>query len=130
LRAASRATGKKHCPLQEHIKEAVRICVIGFTGSVLHGLAVVAHGLTVHRADVVAAACQSVIEGVPVETRRCHGDQEPLPPGFDQMIPKSLCKTAATLSGVGKLQLATAYGGRRSETRIVFGFADIHSNEK
>jgi hypothetical protein len=33
---------------------------------------------------------------------------------FDQMIPQSLFKTAETLSGVGKLQLATDCGGLRA----------------
>jgi len=111
-----RVTGNRQeeFPLQEQIKDAVRIFVIGFTGPVLHGLAVVANGLTMHQADVGAAACQSVIESVPVDTRGCHGDQEPLTPVFDQMSPEGLFKTAETLPGVGQRKLATAYGGLRS----------------
>jgi hypothetical protein len=88
----------------------------GFAGPLLAALAVAAMPVvrTNPRQVRAFAHCQSVIESVPVDTRRFHGDQEPLTPVFDQMIPQSLFKTAETLSGVGKLQLATAYGGLRA----------------
>jgi hypothetical protein len=46
------------------------------------------------------------------------------------MVLEGLFKAPEPLSGVSKCKLATAHGGLRPQTRIVFGFAHIDSNQE
>jgi len=82
------------------------------------------------QADLIATALEPFVEGVPVDTRGFHGDQEPLTPGFAQMRLKGLFKALETLPGMGQFEFTTAHGGLRPHARIVFGFAHIDSNEE
>src|SRR5262249_36310189 len=106
--------GQKELALAQQVKDTVRICFIGFTGALLHGLAVVPHRLAVDQTDLITTAFEPFVEGLPGDTRGFHGNQEPLTPGCNQMIPESLFKALGTLPGVGKLKFATAYDGLRA----------------
>ena len=106
--------GQKELALPQQVKDTIRIFFVGFTGALLHGPAVVPHRWAVDQTDLITTAFEPFVEGLPVDTRGFHGDQEPLTPGFNQMIPESLFKALETLPGVGKLQLATAHDGLRA----------------
>jgi hypothetical protein len=106
--------GQKALALPQQVKDTVRLCFISFPGALLHGLAIVSPRLAVDQTDLLTTAVEPFVEGLPVATRGFHGDQAPLTPGFNQMIPESLFKALETLPGVGKLKFATAYDGLRA----------------
>jgi hypothetical protein len=122
--------GPKELPRSQQVADTVCIFFVGFPGPVLHGVAMVAHRLAVDQADPIATAVEPFVQGLPGDTGGLHSDQETLTPVFDQMVLEGLFKAPETFSGVGKLKLATAHGGLRPQTRIVFGFAHIDSNKE
>ena len=120
--------GQKTLPLPQQVEDPVGLFCSSVTGALLHGLAMVPHGVAVHQTDRIPTACAPFVEGVPGETSGCHGDQEPLTPGVTPRMPERLCKAPATRPGVGKRQRVTAYDGLRAETGMVFGFPHIDAN--
>ena len=48
--------GQKKLALPQQVEDTVGIFFISFTGALLHGLAIVPHGLAVHQADPIATA--------------------------------------------------------------------------
>jgi hypothetical protein len=100
--------GPQALAVPQHGKDPIRICGIGVTGALLHGLAVGAHRLAVDQTALLSTAFEPFVEGWPGDTRGFHGDQEPLTPGCHQMMPERLCTALETLPGGGKRQLATA----------------------
>jgi hypothetical protein len=117
-------------PLAQHIQNAVGLFCIGFTGGLLHGLAVVAHRLAAPKADVVAAAAQSVIEPLPGETGRCHGDPQMTTAGFAQVVAESLFKEPESLTAMGTCKFSAGEACLGPDTGMMFGLAHINSNEQ
>jgi hypothetical protein len=98
----------------QQVEDAVGIFFISLTRSVLHGLAIVPYGLAVHQADLIATAFEPFVEGLPVDTGWCHGDQDRLTPVCDQVGFEGLFQASEACIGVGKFELTTAHGGLRS----------------
>jgi len=122
--------GQKELARPESVQDTGGIFFIGFTGALRPRLAIVPHRLAVPQAALIATAVEPFVEGLPVDPRWFHGDQETLPAVFGQVGFEGLFKAPEALPGVGKCELTTAHGGLRSHAGIVFGFAHIDANEE
>jgi hypothetical protein len=122
--------GQKKLPLPQQVEDTIGICFISFTGALLHGLAIVPHGLAVDQANPIATPLESVVEGLPVDTRGLHSDED-VPTGLlDELLLEGLFKTLDPLAGVRKFKFAAAHAYLGTKTGIVFGFAHIHAHHE
>jgi hypothetical protein len=122
--------GQKNLSLPQPVEDTGGIFFRSFPGALLHGLAMVPHGLAVHQADAIATPWESVVEGLPVETRRLHSDADVPTSICDELLLEELCKTLAPLAGVRQCKFAAAAPYLGAQTGIGFGFAHIHSNHE
>src|SRR5262249_38104314 len=68
--------GQKELARPESVQDTGGIFFIGFTGALRHRLAIVPHRLAVPQAALIATAVEPFVEGLPVDPRWFHGDQE------------------------------------------------------
>src|SRR5215475_11292550 len=129
-RGGSISLKPKKLPLPQQVEDTVGIFFISFTGALLHGLAIVPHGLAVYQADAIATPLESVVEGLPVDTRGLHSDEDVPTSIFDELLLEGLFKTLDPLAGVRKFKFTAADAYLGAKTGIVFGFAHIHSNHE
>jgi hypothetical protein len=84
----------------------------------------------VHQADSIATPLESVVEGLPVDTRGLHSDEDVPTSIFDELLLEGLFKPLDSLAGVCKFKFAAADVSLGAKTGVVFGFAHIHSNQE
>jgi hypothetical protein len=116
--------------LLEQVEDTGRSFFIGLTGPMRDGFAIVADGVTVHQTDTGARGCEPFIARLPIETRRLHGDPQPMTMGFVQVMLEGGLTARESLSGMCKCQFAAADASLRSHTSPVFGFAHIDSHQE
>jgi len=121
---------QKALPLAQQVKDTGGILFIGFPGPIRHRFPMVTDRLAVYQADPIAPAVEPFVEGLPVDTRGFHGDQETLPSVLVPVCFEGLFKAPEALPGMGTFELTTAHRGLRSHARMVFGFAHIDSHEE
>jgi hypothetical protein len=90
----------------------------------------VPHGLAVHQADALATLLESLVEGLPIETRGLQSDEDVPTSIVDELWLEGLFKTLAPLAGVRQCTFAAADASLGPKTGVVFGFAHIHSNHE
>jgi hypothetical protein len=122
--------GQQELTLAQSVADTGSLLCIGFTGPVRHRCTIVAHGLAVSQADLIATVLEPCVERLPIETGGCHGDEDRLTPVFDSVCLEGLLKAPEALTGVGKGERTTAQGGLRPHTSLVFGFAHLDANEE
>ena len=122
--------GQKKLPLPQQVEDTIGIFFISFTGALLHGLAMVPHGLAVYQANPIAAPLESVVESLPGDTRGLHSDED-VPTGMlDELLLEGLFKTLDPLAGVRKCKFAAANASLGTKTGMVFGCAHIHAHHE
>jgi hypothetical protein len=96
----------------------------------MHGLAVVVNRLTAHEADVVATAAKALIEPLPIDSGRFHGDQQTAAAVCDQMFSEGLFKESEAFTARGKGKLAAVDACLGPDTSTVLGLTHIYSDEQ